>query len=234
MHYSLNNLYNYLNDKGNVLTGRVQLFTLSRQEINNLKKCGVTITTTDTTNTNSVIKRKYTFLGFAQTVTNKLEDKSRLFQINSFFRGSLLMTFEFGFNNKMLFGRYETFGGRIEGYEDFERKAIESIEVRFKNNGEEIDWDSKPSFVIIEAFEHLHRKLIDHFQNNSSFSIYRSNNPSDSSIVITTNEDVNLPKNKLLELIKQDGISEDLLNYNLTQILVRSDKSNKIVYILDL
>jgi hypothetical protein len=234
MHYSLNNLYNYLNNEGNVLTGRLQLFTLSRQQLNNLRKCGVTVTTTEVTNSHSVKKTTYKLLGFAQTATNKLDDKSPLFQINSFFRGTPLMTFEFGFNNNSLYGKYEAFGGRIEGYEEFERKEIESIEVRFKNNAEEIDWNASPSFTVIEALVHLNRKLDSYFKNSSPFNVYRSTNPDDSSIAITTKGDITLPKSKLIELIKEGSLNEDLLSYNLTQILVRPGKTKKIEYVLDL
>ena len=216
------------------MTGRIQLFTLLRQELNNLEKCGVTITTSDITDSNSLIKKTYHFIGFAQTITNKIEDKSPLFQINSFFRGNLLMTFEFGFNNKMFYSSYETFGGRIEGYEDFKRKEIETLEIRFKKSEEEIDWNSKPSFIIIEALENLKQKLADYFKDNSSFNFYRSNNPADSTILITIKNDTDLSRNKLMDFIKQDNINENLLSYNLTQIVIRSENSGKIQYILDL
>lgn len=234
MHHSLNKLFNYLEEHGNVLTGRVQLFTLSRQELNRLKKCGVTITATELTSTNSLIEKTYHFLGFAQTTTNKVEDKSRLFEINAFFAGSPLWTFEFGFNDKKFYGTYETFGGRIEGYESFERKEIKSLEVRFKNNEEQIDWNSKPVFIIVEALEHLKRKLAQFFKSDSAFSIYKSNAPADTTLVIGLTNNDNISKEKLAELIKEDNLFENLLDYNLTAIVVRNENANKTLYVLDL
>jgi len=234
MHHSLNSLYNYLDGQRNVLTGRVQLFTLSRQEINQLKKCGVTIITSELTKSNSLVERTYNFLGYAQTTTNKIEDKSRLFEINAFFAGSPLWTFEFGFNDKKLYGTYETFGGRIEGYESFERKEIKALEVRFKNNEEQIDWNSKPAFVIIEAFEHLKRKLVQFFKTDSAFNIYKSNVPADTTLVISLTNDASIAKEKLTDLIKEDSLNEDLLDYNLTAIVVRNENMNKTIYVLDL
>jgi len=82
--------------------------------------------------------------------------------------------------------------------------------------------------------EFLKRKLAQFFKSDSAFSIYKSNAPADTTLVIGLTNNANISKEKLADLIKEDNLFEDLLDYNLTAIVVRNENANKTLYVLDL
>lgn len=233
MHYTLKALYNRLKEQGNVLTGRIQVVI---GDIRNQYKCSVTIIVDEASETNKIVEKKYTFSGYLVPDENKIENDSSIFTVVPVYRNRLIFGyFEFGFNKRTLFGSNISRTGNYI----FERKEIKEIEIRLVEPGPTgyVDpkvLDAKPDFIIIESIEFLRRKLVKYFNDENSISIYLSNNPSDMTISITLRDDFKLPEEKLKEFIKEDNLSNNLQGYKILQIVVRSDKTNKILYVSDL
>lgn len=233
MHYALTTLYSKLEELGNVLTGRVQV---AIGDIRNQCKCSVKIITDEITQTNKIEEKSHHYSGFLVTTENKIENESAIFLVVPVYRNRVIIDyFEFGFSKRMLFGSYMKSSGDYL----FERKEIKRIDIRLVEPAPTgyVDpkiLDKRPDFIITEAVDTLKNKLAAYFNNEKAISIYLNTNLHDTAIAITLTEGYNLPIEKLKDILNQDELSKNLMGYKLTQVLVRSEATNKISYVADL
>jgi len=169
-------------------------------------------------------------------VTNEIESDSVLFLVVPVYRNRLILDyFEFGFNNRTLFGSYMKSSGNYL----FERREIKKIEIRITEPGptgyvDPIILEKEADYIVVEAIESLKNRLTTYFNDEQAINIYLSNNLSEAAIAITLKDDFTLSEEKLQEILKKDSLSKDLIGYKITQVLVRSEKANKILYVTDL
>ena len=231
MHHSLNKLYNYLDDYGNVLASRTQV---ALQELDDLYRVSITITTYESIDLNLPEEKKYDFFGYLVTTPNEIEDGSPVFQVLSFSPGRLLSLFKFRFDERELYGTYNVFGEDDNGYEPFDRKLIKHIEIRLTEPGKEPVNNGTPHFSITEAQEVLRKKLAAYFTNEYRTGLYLGKTPAAYGIGVNITDSLELPEARLRDMTQQDELLEDLAGYNVTLLVVRAGKEYKVQYTLNL
>ncbi len=169
------------------------------------------------------------------------------------FSGNNALGFMFGFEfpTKQFVASYKDMAGTVhdgrtdftkdlkdinpifENWNEYDNKNIQELKLWFNHEEENNSPTTPPDIVIYDPFDRLREKLNTLFNDKFSVSLHTDGKSQDSVLYVTLKNGHQLDKGALENILKKNLIWEDLYQYSVSDIHVRSEKLGKTIYTLE-
>jgi hypothetical protein len=206
--------------------------------------------TTFTLRRNSPGEKEFSFSCNGEIIPDSMKDLDEIL----IFSGNNALGFMFGFDfsTKQFVVSFKDMAGTVydgrtdfkkelkdvnpifENWSEYDNKNIQELKLWFNHEEEGNDIPAKPPDIIIQdPFDRLREHLNSLFNDKFSISLHTDGKSQDSVLYLTSKNNYQLDKNTLVKILKEKLIWEDLYQYDVSDIHVRSEELGKTVYTLE-